>query len=484
MPIPFLSNIDLNGNQILNVTAQNLGIDPSGSKTGRFWFNTTSGLFNYFDGTKVQSFVSAEALIASLVEKQALIKVSGLLKGDGSGGVAPALEGTDYQGPLTIDSVPTQNSSNSVQSGGVFIALAGKQPTVKVSGILVGDGNGGLSPASAGVDYQAPITVAASKVLVSDTNGKISASPVNVVELGYLSGVKSSIQSQLDNIPKYNYLDGVSCSLADGSTQAQINTAAIAEINRAYPSPVKWDAVVSAVTFTPSDIKKDAMYYFNGTAWVFLYYVTTGVQVADGATAGIVENSEDINFVAGKGAVNQAGKLKTPRNISLSGITAAPKSFDGTANIILEVTAVPASLITGILDVANGGTGAATLPVGQVLIGNGTGAVTGRAIDTTPTLGSESLISSGAVFTAINNAGTVKKYIASNPALNPSGGACVWEITHSLNSRAVIVDVSLSAAPYTQMMVDVAKTSTSVVTVSIVSATAIAAGKYTVTVVG
>lgn len=42
-----------------------------------------------------------------------------------------------------------------------------------------------------------------------------------------------------------------------------------------------------------------------------------------------------------------AVKLKTARTIGLSGVTATAQSFNGTGNITIPVTAVPASLITG-----------------------------------------------------------------------------------------------------------------------------------------
>lgn len=42
-----------------------------------------------------------------------------------------------------------------------------------------------------------------------------------------------------------------------------------------------------------------------------------------------------------------ATKFATARTIGLSGVTATAKSFDGTANIVIPITAVPASLLTG-----------------------------------------------------------------------------------------------------------------------------------------
>ena len=49
----------------------------------------------------------------------------------------------------------------------------------------------------------------------------------------------------------------------------------------------------------------------------------------------------------------QAKKLATARNISLSGITTTPQPFDGSADVTIPVTAVPTSLITGVVSEEN-----------------------------------------------------------------------------------------------------------------------------------
>ena len=53
-------------------------------------------------------------------------------------------------------------------------------------------------------------------------------------------------------------------------------------------------------------------------------------------------------------------KLETARNINLSGVTATAQPFDGTADITIPVTAVPVDLLTGVLPLTKGGTGATT----------------------------------------------------------------------------------------------------------------------------
>lgn len=52
----------------------------------------------------------------------------------------------------------TQSSTDLVESGAVYTGLADKQAKVTASGILKGDGAGGISAATAGTDYQTPLT--------------------------------------------------------------------------------------------------------------------------------------------------------------------------------------------------------------------------------------------------------------------------------------------------------------------------------------
>ena len=76
---------------------------------------------------------------------------SGSTKPVTSGGVYKALQ--NVQQSLTFDNTPTAGSSNPVKSSGIKSALDEKQAKVTVSGILKGDGNGGVPAAAAGTDY-------------------------------------------------------------------------------------------------------------------------------------------------------------------------------------------------------------------------------------------------------------------------------------------------------------------------------------------
>lgn len=134
-----------------------------------------------------------------------------------------------------------------------------------------------------------------------------------------------------------------------------------------------------------------------------------------------------------------ATKLETARTIQTNLENTSATSFNGTKNI------TPG--ITGTLPIANGGTGKKTLTANQVLIGNGTGAITQRAIDTTTggTASSTSLITSGAV-----NAGLNKKigssdflFFSQQKSYTGSNGTSTESITIANGYKAVYVEAHM-----------------------------------------
>lgn len=175
--------------------------------------------------------------------------------------------------------------------------------------------------------------------VVTDSVGNIVTTDVTTSEIQSLKNIKGNIQSQIDNIPKYNYLSGLSIDVtgAEWPAQSVIDTAAKAKITATYPSPKMWDAVTVAVTLLPSDKRRDLLYYYtdgslgSAAGWYYLYDLSTSINRANGTTAGIVEDSTngDVSFADGSPTVHHsetADKLSTARTINGT-------SFDGSANI-------------------------------------------------------------------------------------------------------------------------------------------------------
>lgn len=101
--------------------------------------------------------------------RQAKITASGILKGDGSGGVTAATSGTDYALPSSVPTASTTNPSmdgtasygsgtSYARSNHVHPTDTSRQAKITASGILKGNGSGAISAATAGTDYQTPLT--------------------------------------------------------------------------------------------------------------------------------------------------------------------------------------------------------------------------------------------------------------------------------------------------------------------------------------
>ncbi len=143
-----------------------LASDPSGAENGVLYYNTTDGVIKqYIGGTWEQ------------VPDQALTLL-GLALNDGeiivgnASNVSAAID-TDATGDIQAD-----------HANGL---------TIK-SGVIV---DGQIS-ASAAISLSKLAAITASRALVSDGSGVISASSVTSTELGYVSGVTSAIQTQLN----------------------------------------------------------------------------------------------------------------------------------------------------------------------------------------------------------------------------------------------------------------------------------------------
>lgn len=124
-------------------------------------------------------------------------------------------------------------------------------------------------------------------------------------------------------------------------------------------------------TITTSNLTANRALISNGSGKVAVSDVTsTELGYLDGVTSNVQTQLDGKLSTTGTAA--SATKLATARTIQTNLGSTSSASFNGTANVTPGVT--------GTLGVANGGTGLATLPSGQVLVGNGTSAITTRSI--------------------------------------------------------------------------------------------------------
>jgi len=169
-----INNLDLKKNEIQNVVLQPLSTPPSDPKLGQKYFNTNDKNEYRWNGT---AWVTYQAPLSTTTASTISIP-NGIVKGDGST-LTAATAGTDYQAPLpsqagnsgkyltTNGSVLSWASppgapvtSVNTKTGDVVLSASdvGAQPSITASGILKGNGSGTITAATAGTDYQAPIT--------------------------------------------------------------------------------------------------------------------------------------------------------------------------------------------------------------------------------------------------------------------------------------------------------------------------------------
>lgn len=91
----------------------------------------------------------------------------------------------------------------------------------------------------------------------------------------------------------------------------------------------------------------------NGTSIV----LDNGTNGSDATFKGDIQNASgttivDVSAATFAGNASTATKLAATKNIDVTGVTATAAAFDGSANVEIEVTAVPSSLLTGTIDVA------------------------------------------------------------------------------------------------------------------------------------
>ena len=203
---------------------------------------------------------------------------------------------------------------------------------------------------SAAIAFSKMENLTASRALVSDGSGDVSVSAVTSTEIGYLDGVSSSIQSQLDGKASSSYVP-TAITVADESSDTTcfplFTTAATGDLG---------PKTASGLTFNSSTDVLSGTFSGNITG-----NVTGNVSGTSGSTTGNAAT---------------ATALATARNIG--GV-----SFDGTGNIDLpgvntagnQNTSGTAAGLSATLAVGSGGTGATSLTANGILVGNGSSAV-------------------------------------------------------------------------------------------------------------
>lgn len=468
----FLTNLDLNTNQLLNGVIQNLGTDPETGKAGQVYFNTSNQKLKFYNGSaSAWQFVGAsneeiEDLIAQLIDAGTGISVnyndetsSLVITNTGVTalvGTANEIDVSASTGSVTL-SLPSTINANTTGNAATASALETAR-TISLGGDLSG---------SASFKGDQDITINAtvqpnSVALGTDTTGDYVASASAGTGIS-ISGSGEGAALTITNTGVTS-LSGTNNEITVSASAGAVQIGLPDNVTVAGDLIVDGNLTVSGSTTylnTATLTVEDNIVLLNSNA--------TGTPVAD---AGIeVERGDGPNssFYWDE----SEGKWT-----SSNGVTNTPVSLEGHGHSSINISDfqeavedVVGAMATdsGTIDFAytDNGTGAGTLSASVVLAASNSylSRAAGLAVD------------KSALETALVTDGFTKKASANVG----NGSSLSFAITHNLGSRDVVVNVYDNSS-FDTVETDVVRTDANTVTVSF--ATAPTNNAYRVVIVG
>lgn len=420
----FLTNIDLNKNQLLNAVVQNLSSAPSEPVAGQIYYNTTSNVYEVYNGTAFVSFLPSGSSLAAIAAANAS---AGSITASSQKitNLADPTEAQDAATKAYVDAARTGlDVKASVRAATTAdITLSGTQT---IDGVVLIAGDRVLVKNQSTASENGIYVVAAStwaRATDADTSTKVTSGMFTFVaegtandNAGFVLTTNDPITLDTTNLVFAQFSGAGSIDAGDGLTKSGNTINAVGTSDRIT---VAADSIDIAST------------YVGQSSITTLGTVTTGTW---NGTAIAVANG-------GTGATSLTGFLV---GNGTSAVTASA-TIAGSA-ISGDITGNAAN-VTGTVAVANGGTGGTTAA------------------------------------TAKTNLGFTTKFAVNNPEIEPSSGIATFTVTHNLGTSDVLV--SLKDVGTSELVeADIVITSNDVVTISWNAATTVAAASYRAVVIG
>ena len=284
-------------------------------------------------------------LTATKVTSSSTITASSGFIGNLTGNVTGDLTGTASAATLAASATALATGRTIALTGDVTYTSGSFDGTGNVTGTAsIGSGvivNDDVN-ASAAIAFSKMENLTASRALVSDTNGDVSVSAVTSTEIGYLDGVTSGIQTQLDGKASSSYVP-TTITIADESTDTTcfplFVTAATGDLGPKTASGLTFNSSTDVLSGTFSGALTGNV---TGNA-----SGSSGSCTGNAATATALETARNIGGVSfdGTGNINLPG-VNTSGNQDTSGtaaiattVTVADESSDTACNVLFTTAA-------------------------------------------------------------------------------------------------------------------------------------------------
>ena len=196
--------------------------------------------------------------------------------------------------------------------------------------------------ASAAIAFSKMADLTASRLLVSDGSGDVSVSAVTSTEAGYLDGVSSAIQTQLDSKASSSYVP-TTITVADESTDTTcfplFATAATGDLGPKTASGLTFNSNTDVLSGTfAGNITGNVTGNTSGTS---------GSTTGNAATATVLETARNIGGVSFNGSANiDLPGVNATGNQNTSGSSASCSGNSATATLSTNVTVADESTDT------------------------------------------------------------------------------------------------------------------------------------------
>lgn len=328
------------GGQLKTARFENLAADPSSPYAGQVWYNTVSKTVKYFDGTTVIQIAVGNNL------NDYLLLAGGTMTGDIVLAGAPTLDLHPSTKKYTDDA---DNLKENILTGAAS------------------------SVAHTNLDTN--------KAVVSDGSGKVAAhSSVTATEIGYLAGVTSGVQAQIDSKePNIGYTtvnkagDSMTGNLAFGGTKTVTGLTSPTNSSDAVRL-IDLETALSGLDFQPDVLNIQVDNTLDPTATPAdgaRYIVTDTANLhANFGTIADVGNNDIVEYVGSAFVVKYDVSVKGPGALAWNRAGTYWQRFDGTnwADFggLAGVTAGVGLTKTGNLIEVNLGAGIVQLPTDEV----------------------------------------------------------------------------------------------------------------------
>ena len=471
----FLTNIDLNSNELRNGVIHNLATDPGTGVAGQLYFNTVDQVLKIYNGTTSQwEAVGSVEFIGDAV--------ADLL----DSGTGISLNYNDGANSLTIENTGVTSVAGTTNE--VLVSASAGAVTIGLPDSITADVTGDLT---GNADTASELATARTISLGGSLSGSVSFDGSQNVTIT-ADIVADSVALGTDTTG--DYVAGASASGAgisvtgsggEGSSLVISNTGVTSLSGTA--NEVTVSASAGAITIgLPDDVTIGGNLGVTGNLTV-----SGSVTTLNTETLLVEDNQITLNSNV-TGTPSADAGIEVERGDSTNASLIWDESADKwAAGLIGSETAISLEGHTHVASDVTDFDTAVDAEIDDYLTGSDSISISSGSIDATLAASASYLTKVGGLAvdkagleSALVSDGFPKKYATGNTSLSSSGGVCTWTVTHNLGTKDVTVQVYEVAADYAQVEVDVQHTSTSAITIKINSASTISADTYRVVVIG